>query len=188
MKKTLYITCCLAAAYINAQVSIGGNQSVNGSSTILDFAGSTGTEISADAETANDKGIILPAVAKSPTYAVVSPTTNHPNNGTFIFDVDTKMVRMFENGAWVNLSDAAGNATKILSNVSDEKGSGVIIGAKTTAANGVLVLEAPDKAMILPHIKNPHTTVKSPYPGMMCYDTVSNSLAVFDGARWNYWK
>lgn len=188
MKKILYIALCLATGYINAQVSIGGNQSVNGSSTILDFAGNTGAETSADAETSNDKGIILPAVAKSPTYAVVSPATNHPNNGTFIFDIDTKMVRMFENGAWVNLSDAAGNATKILSNASDEKGTGAIIGATSTAAKGILVLEAADKAMILPHIKNPHTAVKSPYPGMMCYDTVSNSLAVFDGARWNYWK
>ena len=34
----------------------------------------------------------------------------------------------------------------------------------------------------------PHLNVKSPYPGMMCFDTVSNTLAVFDGENWNYWK
>jgi hypothetical protein len=59
---------------------------------------------------------------------------------------------------------------------------------KISNAKGVLVLESADKAMILPKITNPHTTVKNPYPGMMCYDLTSKSLAVFDGANWNYWK
>ena len=111
------------------------------------------------------------------------------NNGTFLFDRNLKMVRMFENGSWVNLSDAVGNdIPSTMVNASNEVGKGVIIGAQSSSAKGVLVLESTNKAMILPHIKNPHTTVKSPYPGMMCYDTVSNSLAVYDGTRWNYWK
>ena len=42
--------------------------------------------------------------------------------------------------------------------------------------------------MVLPHVTNPHLTVKSPYPGMMCYDTVKKAVAVFDGTVWNYWK
>lgn len=189
IKKTiLTIAFCIATGIINAQVSIGGNQSINGNSTILDFAGNTATELSTDTETTNVRGIILPAVDSSPSYTVVNPTTNNPNNGTFIFDKTTKMVRMFENGSWINLSDAAGDATSILSNTSNETGKGVIIGADTTPAKGILVLESSNKAIILPHVKNPHTSVKSPYPGMMCYDTVSNSLAVFDGSRWNYWK
>jgi len=188
MKKTIIISILFIGGATKAQVSIGGNQTVNGNSTILDFKGNTATEAPADQNTTNDKGIILPAVANSPSYTAVAPATDNPNNGTFLFDKTLKMVRMFENGTWVNLSDSAGDDVKVLSNSSDEKGSGVIIGANTTDAEGVLVLESSDKAMILPHIKNPHTTVKSPYPGMMCYDTASNSLAVFDGVRWNYWK
>lgn len=184
MKKSIYsIIFCTITSLAFGQVSIGGNESVNGNSTILDFAGGTTTESSADQATTNEKGIILPAVGSSPT------TLDANNNGTFLFDRNLKMVRMFENGSWVNLSDAVGNdIPSAMVNASNEVGKGVIIGAQSSNAKGVLVLESTDKAMILPHIKNPHTTVKSPYPGMMCYDTVSNSLAVYDGTRWNYWK
>ena len=190
MKKIIYsITFCLLATFVQAQVSIGGNQSINGNSTILDFAGGTASESSSDQATTNEKGVILPAVGSSPTYTVVNPTTNNPNNGTFLFDRTLKMIRMFENGSWVNLSDAAGNdIPSAMVNASNEVGNGVIIGAQTSNAKGILILESTNKAVILPHIKNPHTTVKSPYSGMMCYDTVSNSLAVYDGTRWNYWK
>lgn len=48
--------------------------------------------------------------------------------------------------------------------------------------------ESTDKAMILPRIKAPHLNVKSPYPGMMCYDTETQSVALFDGRFWNYWR
>ncbi|KFE97794.1 hypothetical protein IX39_18740 [Chryseobacterium formosense] len=172
----------------NAQIAIG-KQSVNGVNTILDFAGATATEASTDPATTNENGIILPAVTASPSYAVTAPTTNNPNNGTFVFDRALRMVRMFTNGAWVNLSDAAGNDIPAdLNNPSTGLNGGVIIGSSTTAASGVLVLESADKAMVLPHVRNPHTTVKSPYPGMMCYDTQSNSLAVYDGVKWNYWR
>lgn len=62
------------------------------------------------------------------------------------------------------------------------------MGAKESAADGVLVLESTNRALVLPHVTNPHLTVKSPYPGMMCYDTVKKAVAVFDGTVWNYWK
>ncbi|MGI9651712.1 hypothetical protein [Chryseobacterium sp. RLHN22] len=172
---------------VNAQIAIG-KQSVKGANTILDFAGATATEASTDPATTNENGIILPAVAASPTYGATTPTTNNPNNGTFIFDRALRMVRMFTNGAWVNLSDAGNDIPVDLNNTSTGQNGGVILGANTSAASGVLVLESANKAMILPHIRNPHTTVKSPYPGMMCYDTQSNSLAVYDGSKWNYWK
>ena len=168
------------------QVAIG-KQSINGNSTILDFADTTATESPTDKETTNYKGIILSAVESSPTFTVVTPTTNNPNNGTFLFDKASKKIRMFENGTWVDLSNA-GNSSNVIVNSSAEVGNGVIIGAETTNAQGVLVLESANKAVIIPHIKNPHTTVKGPYPGMMCYDTVSNTIAVFDGTNWNYWR
>lgn len=168
------------------QVAIG-KQSINGNSTILDFVDTTATESPTDKETTNYKGIILSAVESSPTFTVVTPTTNNPNNGTFLFDKASKKIRMFENGTWVDLSNA-GNSSNVIVNSSAETGKGVIIGSETTNAQGVLVLESSDKAVIIPHIKNPHTTVKGPYPGMMCYDTVSNTIAVFDGSNWNYWR
>ncbi len=177
---------CLLAIGLNAQIAIG-KPSVNGANTLLDFAGNTVTNAPTDQETTNHKGIVIPAVESSPVFPVVSPTTINPNNGTFLFDRSTNKIRMFENGVWKDMTDE-GSGSSLIVNNSPEVGNGVILGAATTTAQGVLVLESNNKAIILPHIKNPHLTVRSPYPGMMCYDTVSNSLAIFDGLEWSFWK
>ncbi len=167
MKNLVYIILVLGG-FSQAQIAIG-KTAVVGSNTLLDF----------DQSPTNSKGIILPAVTNAANVALT--------NGTFVFDINTKKVRMVENNAWKDLSDA-GNTSNLISNASNDIGNGVILGAETSAATGILVLEAVDKAMILPKITNPHLTVKSPYAGMMCYDTVSKTLAVFDGTNWNYWK
>ncbi|MGV0751926.1 hypothetical protein [Empedobacter brevis] len=167
MKNLVYIILVLGG-FSQAQIAIG-KTAVVGSNTLLDF----------DQSPTNSKGIILPAVTNATNVALT--------NGTFVFDVNTKKVRMVENNVWKDLSDA-GNTSNLISNTSNDIGNGVIMGAETSAATGILVLEATDKAMILPKITNPHLTVKSPYAGMMCYDTVSKTLAVFDGTNWNYWK
>ena len=173
MKKYILTSLILfASTAISAQVAIG-KETINGTSTILDFYDA------AD----NFRGILLPAVDEAPASLTAD------NNGTFLFDVSDKKLKMYENGIWVELS-GEGDDTNLIVNTTDEntQEQGVIIGADTSSAKGVLVLEAADKAVILPKIANPHTTVKSPYPGMMCYDTASKSLAVFDGKVWNYWK
>lgn len=183
MKNTHYTYTALlmfSVSTVSGQVSIGGNQSVNGNSTLLDFAGQTATNSLADQDTSNYRGIILSAVDSSPSLTSV-------NNGTFVFDKATKKIRMYENNAWRDLTDQGSDAN-LVTNTSSEVGNGTIIGADTSSATGVLVLESSNKAVILPHVKNPHTTVKGPYAGMMCYDTVSNSVAVFDGINWSYWK
>lgn len=151
-----------------AQVAIE-KPMINGNSTILDFNNVSG----------NIKGLILPSTSGVATGSLV--------NGTFIFDVTDKKVKVYENDVWKPLSDA-GDLGTIMVNNAPERGKGVIIGAPTSAADGVLILESLNKAMILPQINTPHLNVKSPYPGMICYDTISKSLAVFDGAVWNYWK
>lgn len=182
MKKNIYTVLLVSMATLaNAQVSIGGKQEVEGTATLLDF----NSPLTADTNSTtnnNTSGIILPAVEKE---SVVTS----PSNGTFIYDHEAKIVKMFENGSWVALS-GEGNNSKIEVNTSPDLNAnqGAIIGSETSAAKGVLVLESSDKAMILPRIANPHTNVKSPYPGMMCYDTVRKSLALFDGTNWNYWK
>lgn len=144
-------------------------QTVTNTSTLLDFASGT------------TKGLILPAVQTLP----VSPA-----NGTFLFDTRAahKKIKMYENGGWVDLSAAGSTTALVPYSGTVDNGKKTIIGAHTTAADGVLVLESTNKALVLPKISNPHLTVKNPYPGMMCYDTNRKALAVFDGTVWNYWK
>lgn len=176
----------LAGNFAGAQVAIG-KTGLSGGSSILEFSGMTQTFAPEDTETGNLKGIILPAVAVSPAFVPVNPSTNHPQNGTFLFDRQTAKVRMFENGNWMDMTDP-GTSSATIPVTGTETGNGVIIGAASSSAKGALVLESANKAIILPHIKNPHLTVKSPYPGMICFDTVSKSVAVFDGNKWSYWK
>ena len=167
--KNIGITVALAVFNFSAaQVAIG-KQTVDGSSTVLDFNNVSG----------NANGLILPATSGLPTGSLV--------NGTFVFDVTDSKVKVYENDVWKPLSDA-GSSSAVIINNSAELGKGVVIGALSSTADGVLVLESQDKAMILPQIATPHINVKNPYPGMMCYDTASKTLAVFDGAVWNYWK
>lgn len=83
---------------------------------------------------------------------------------------------------------SAGDVSKIAQNTSNEVGNGVIIGNSTSAATGVLILEATDKALALPQIASPQTNVKSPYPGMICYDTTTKTVAVFNGKVWSFLK
>lgn len=177
MKKiTLLSFLCLVIINVRAQVAIGKTNITN-TSVVLEF----------DNTTANKKGIILSAVEN--LNNALSTANPLANNGTFLFDRTDDRVKMYENNTWVNLSDP-GSETKIAINTSAEiiSNQGVIMGSPTSDAKGVLVLEAVDKAMVLPWIQNPHQNVKNPYPGMMCYDTASKSLAVFDGSFWNYWK
>ena len=176
MKKIIF-TVVLNLLFTNgtAQVAIG-KTSVTNTSVLLEF----------DNATTNKKGIILSAVENINKALTDNPAAN---NGTFLFDRSDDTVKMFENEKWVKLSDM-GSEAKITPNTSDETAltQGAIIGAGTSSAKGVLVLEAPDKAMVLPWIQHPHINVKNPYPGMMCYDTASRTLAVYDGSVWNYWK
>lgn len=163
-----------------AQLVIGKN-TVNGNSTLMDF----------NSDSYNTKGIILPALSQTPTFTITAEDLNgqHPNNGTFIFDRTMKRIRMFENNQWVTIGITEGEIStlKIPTNL-EEKGEGIIIGSEETKAKGVFVLESPDKAMILPYIADPHLNVKGAYPGMICYDTSSNTMAFFDGANWSYYQ
>ena len=165
--KTIYINIIffLSFTFHNAQVAIG-KSAVDGSS-ILDFASNT------------TKGIILPALSSVPAS---------PVNGILAFYKGDSRVYMYQNNIWVSLTEDNGNSASIVNNTSAEVGNGVIIGANTSSASGVLVLESSNLALTLPKVDKPHQNVKAPYPGMICYDTASNTIAVFDGAYWNFWK
>lgn len=155
----------MTASVFQAQVSIG-KPSVEGSS-ILDFAANT------------TQGIILPATTGFPAS---------PTNGTFIFNRSDAKIYTYQKSAWLALTEGSGNASSVINNPSADVGNGVIIGSATSSATGVLVLESSNLALTLPKVFQPHLTVKSPYPGMMCYDTDSNTVAFYDGAYWNFWK
>ncbi|RXM39296.1 hypothetical protein BOQ62_12435 [Chryseobacterium sp. CH21] len=166
MKKTIILTLILAGlSSLKSQVGMG-KASVDGDA-ILDFPVST-------------TGIILPIVEVLPTGAAAT-------NGTFLLDKTDLTIKMRSNDLWVPLSDA-GNLTGTMPNTSAETGGGVIIGATSSAAQGVLVLESISKALVLPKVNDPVANMKSPIAGTICYDTVSKTMAVFDGVRWSFWK
>ncbi|SMC33891.1 hypothetical protein [Moheibacter sediminis] len=169
MKRIIFSSILIASNLcLNAQLLIG-KETLNGASTLLDFG---------DAPD-NTRGIILPAVTSTDDVS--------PANGNFVFDTHDNVVKVYENGLWKNLSEDGGTGN-VISNPSADTGEGVIIGDVVSSVDGILVLESPNMAMILPKVAEPHLHVKSPYPGMMCYDTTNKALAVFDGSKWYYWN
>ena len=127
-----------------------------------------------------NKGIVLPMVESLPTGSAAT-------NGTFLIDKTDGKVKVRQNGVWLNLTSSS-NLSSYSVNPSADISDGVIIGATSSSASGVLVLESINKALMLPKVASPHLNIKSPYPGLMCYDTVKNSIAVFNGEGWYYWN
>jgi len=177
--------------YLLVAIVVFGFCSIANSQTVIEVKVPSSPSAVLDFVTGTAKGIILPAVETMPTT---------PPNGTFLFDKTAQQVKMYQNGSWVFLS-GTGDNTKVApySGGTVDNGKQTIIGSRTTkvyngtafvdgAVDGVLVLESPTKALVLPHVSNPHLTIKSPLAGTMCYDTNRQALAVFDGKVWNYWK
>lgn len=168
MKRLIIISSIVmySCISVNAQTTIE-KKTAAGASSLLDFASGT------------TKGIILPAVETLPAS---------PANGTFLLDKNDGKIKMYANNVWVELSAGGNTAAIVPYSGTVDNGKQTVIGSRSTGADGVLVLESPNKAMVLPKVASPHLNVKTPYAGMMCYDTVAQALAVFDGNAWNYWK
>lgn len=169
MKKINRIITIVGLLFIgsmHAQIAIN-KEKVDGDG-LLDFAANT------------TNGILLPIVEILPDDAV---------GGTILMDKNDKILKMNTGAAWVQLSDP-GSITGVVFNTNNELPgkNRIIMGSHTSNAPGVLVLESLDKALILPKVATPHINVKSPFPGMICYDTTSKTLAIFDGLKWSYWK
>jgi len=175
MKKYIVFTCSLLASVAFSQIAIGKN--TTSQDAILDF----GSE---------NKGIILP---------IADPTNGTYANGTILMDKNEKIIKAYQNGEWLELSDEGSFdeqldingdpiSTAAQLNSSNEVGNGVIIGEDNSGVEGVLVLNDSSKALVLPKVNRPHENIKSPVAGTICYDTDSDSLAVFDGKVWSYWK
>lgn len=178
MKKIISGICIGIAALSNAQMIVGdpvGTASVK-TSVLLDFAPN------------QNKGIILP-------YVRTLPTT--PAEGTLVLDATdaTKARVKYYNGAWIDLSGQDANITTVLATqptvaqMTEAAGEKVIIGAASSTANGVLVLESTTKSMVLPIVQDVQN-IPSPAAGMMVYVNKAGAkrLAIYNGSKWSYWK
>ncbi|MCL8538627.1 hypothetical protein M9991_17305 [Chryseobacterium gallinarum] len=166
----------LLAQILFSQVIIGGTTGVasNKTSVLLEFEG-------------QNKGIILP-------YTRTLPAS--PTEGTLLLDVsnETQARVKYYNGGWVDLSGQDADVTTSLTSqptsaqVSENDDAKSVIGANSSNAQGVLVLESTTKAMVLPSVESTDN-IPNPSPGMIVYinKTGSKRLAVFNGSKWSYW-
>lgn len=188
MKKTISTLFLAIVFSANAQVIIGdaiGTAAVK-TSVLLEFAAG------------QNKGIILP---------YVRTISAAPSEGTILLDARTASASRVKYYAgtvkgWVDLSGQDANlnnpiilasfATEQPNTVTENATAKAIIGSQTSSADGVLVLESTTKAMVLPTVTDVQLILK-PSPGMMVYvtgvtPTFKKRLAVFNGAKWSFWK
>jgi len=116
--------------------------------------------------------------------------------GTILLDANdaTNAKVKYYKGAWQDLSSGNGaNISTYLSlqpsTVLENSTKGAIIGASTSAANGVLILESANKALVLPIVESTDN-IPDPAPGMIVYINKAGAkrLAVFNGSKWTFWK
>ncbi len=174
MKSIFNILLLTISGVAYSQVIIGDDlgTATNKTSVLLEFA-NTG-----------NKGIILPYVRTMPSS---------PTEGTILLDASTSTTARikFYNGSWVDLSGQNADLTTALTSQPTgitESNAKAIIGADTSTADGVLVLESQTKAMVLPIVPSTDD-VPSPSPGMMVYvnKTGAKRLAVYNGNKWSFW-
>lgn len=135
-------------------------QSTDDSSVLLEFGKSE----------ENSLGLVLPSISEDEALKI---------DGNLFYDLDNKDIKAFVNGSWLNLTD---------NNQNENFKSDLVETDNKNNYGGVLFFASRKKAISLPKIFEPHINVYNPYPGLICYDTKSNMLAVFDGELWHYWK
>lgn len=168
-KQTYSILFLFLTLIVKAQIGIN-TEMPRSAAAILDFK----------QDPNNTTGMVLPIVDNTATNMVA---------GTLLLDKSDKRIKYKTRDEWVSLSYVEGNLDKHIPNLSpDTKQSTYIGDAPNLAVQGVLVLESTNKAMILPHVKDPIINVKNPYPGMICYDPTTKALFLYDGRYWNIWR
>ncbi len=138
-----------------------------------------------------NRGMILPWVT---TAASISSAVN----GTLVYDLNDKKVKVKYNTLWKDLSvDLFGTTIDPVSGIdgvliqnaeTENINARSAVGNSLSSVPGILVLEATDKVMVLPKVASPHLNIINPSPGMMAYDTDNKQLAVFNGKMWTFWK
>ena len=179
MKTIFSILTIVLSSMAFSQVIIGDNigTAANKTSVLMEFAAGQG------------RGIILP-------YVTSLPSGTGLVEGTIILNATNPLKAKVEffNGSWNDLSN--GNEANVTTALADQLTSAVeapeakvIMGTNTSTADGVLVLESPTKAMVLPMVTTTNDIIK-PAPGMMVYVNKPGAkrLAVFNGNKWTFWK
>lgn len=169
MKKFLLLICIVFAGLAaNAQASIG--KVPPDGSGILDF------------NAGGKSGIVLPWVTTLPTGTALT-------GGTMIYDTAKKKVVYYNGTSWIDLSNHTGAVDlSIQTSVPEAATKGTVIGASSSSADGVLVLESSNKALILPKVASPHLNIVKPMAGTICYDTTKKMVCIFNGSEWTFWK
>lgn len=180
--KNIFTILLLAVAHgVSAQVIIGdavGTAAVK-TSVLLEFAAN------------QNKGIIVP-------YVRTLPAPSTLNRGAILLDASTPTAArvMFSTGTiWSDLSGQNATVSTVLAgqptttSTTDLASSKAVIGARSSSADGVLVLESGTKAMVLPQVTDVQNIV-NPSPGMMVYVNRAGAkrLAVYNGAKWSFWE
>lgn len=174
--KNLLSVFLLISTSAFSQVAIG-KTSVTNNSVSLEFGSA-------------NKGFILPWVNSTGNVSGAV-------NGTMIYDLSDHKVKVKYASSWKDLSiDTTGTTIDPTTNVDgvsiqtslpEKPTAKTSIGAPTATA-GILVLEANNKAMVLPKLANPHLNIVNPSPGMIVYDTHLKLFAVFNGKVWSFWN
>ncbi|MFC6268924.1 hypothetical protein [Frigoriflavimonas asaccharolytica] len=177
------LSLVLTISLANAQVIIGDavGTATDKTSVLLEFAAG------------QNKGIIVPYVRAIPTGAALV-------GGTIILDATTATtarMKYYTGTVWFDMSGQDANLTSLnvmalqptIADAPELATSKAIIGAATSSADGVLVLESTTKAMVLPTVTDVQN-IPSPSPGMMVYINKAGGkrLAVFNGSKWSFWK
>lgn len=179
-QKYIAIATVFISLHSFAQVAIGGKTSVSSTATSLEFEN-------------GNRGMIVSWVDNAATVDntanKILGTATGAVPGTIIYDTADKSMKVKTNTGWKDLSvDKTGAVnTSLQSGLEDKPTAKVAIGTPTNTP-GILVLEAKDKAMILPKVASPHLNIIKPEPGTMVYDTATKQLAVFNGTVWTFWK
>ena len=178
MKNIFTIILLAMVTGVDAQVIIGNSigTATTKTSVLLDFAAG------------QNKGMIVPYVRTLPTGSALV-------GGAIILDATTATtarMKYYNGSTWIDLSGQDANVTSALANQPTgvtETNSKSIIGAQSSSADGVLVLESTAKAMVLPIVLDVNN-IPSPSPGMMVYvnKTGAKRFAVYNGSKWSFWK
>lgn len=176
MKKILTALVFTICKLSFSQVIIGDNvgTATDKTSVLLEFSST------------QNKGIILP-------YITDKTGINTP--GSIILNATTPTaakVEYYNGTSWVDLSVQVANVSSYLGiqpTAKENNNAKVIIGANSSTADGILVLESTTKAMVLPIVSS-YQNIINPAPGMMVLldNGGIKTLAFYNGNQWSFWS
>ncbi len=144
-----------------------------------DAAKTSGNPLDVTAIGGDNKTLILP---------IVSTIASGTEQGTIWFDAADDIIKYQSATGAVAMTSPGTDVMSPLTidNTLTDQNGGTIIGAQSSTAPGVLVLESSDKAMVLP-VVNGVLSVTDPEAGSIVYDKVEKAIAVYTGKEWFFW-